>query len=83
MDSTSSEISIDGEVVTICGIRYSMDIFRQLGGALPLGKWFRLESRDNDVLALHVDDRYDNLGHLNEATPDDPLGLGLNRIDYR
>ena len=52
----SQEVSIDDffDAITICGVRYSGDLFRQLGGLLPIGKKFRLIDRKNGVITIET-----------------------------
>lgn len=46
------QIHYDGrdgvDVVTIEGMKYSADLFRQLGGLMPSGQAFRLVRREED-----------------------------------
>jgi hypothetical protein len=50
----SEHVQIDDEndVVTICGIRYAGALFRGLGEALPVGRLFHVEKREDGVLTI-------------------------------
>lgn len=40
------------DVLTIEGIAYAGEVFRQLGGMLPVGATFQLRSRADDVITI-------------------------------
>lgn len=42
----------DGDVITIEGIHYSGEVFRQLGGLLPAGEIFKLVKRSDGILTI-------------------------------
>jgi hypothetical protein len=49
--SLDIQVDEDREVVTICGARYSFEIFRTLGIAPP-GTWLRIEDRKDGVVTV-------------------------------
>ena len=52
----SAAISVDGDVVTIYGIKYSGDLFRGLGLETPVGKAFRIVKREDGVVTIETVD---------------------------
>jgi hypothetical protein len=52
----SDEIKVDdaSDVATICGIRYSGELFRGFGFDLKPGRSFRILQREDGVVTIHV-----------------------------
>jgi hypothetical protein len=48
----SAHFDTPTDVLTIAGIRYHGEVFRQLGGALPVGAEFKLVNREDGVLTI-------------------------------
>jgi hypothetical protein len=49
----ADEITVEDDIVTICGIKYAMALFRDLGRVLPIGEKFSVVDRKDGVLVIH------------------------------
>lgn len=53
MEKLKFEYDEQNDTITIEGIKYSGEIFRQLGGMLEVGALFQLMERENGVLTIY------------------------------